>query len=416
MKLAKGYYSSPRWSGEITDCSLPMTFDQYSNCGFKCKYCFSQFQRGVGLSKNTYLHDSFKKVNIQAVKDLFLGNNLSKTNKQFSNFIKNRKMLQWGGLSDPFCLIEKKFGIGLELVKFFREIGYPVSFSTKGTWWVDDERYMSLFRGSNFHVKMSIITKDKNKSAFIEGKVPSPVKRLKAIEKLSKILDVVTLRLRPFIIGVTSLDYKQLIIDAANAGASSVSTEFFCLETRSVAAKDSYKKISSICGFDIEKFYRARSFGSGYLRLNKDFKMPYLLDMKRIAEENGMKFYVSDAHGKELSNSGCCCGLPEKYNYSRGQITEALLIAKKKGTVKWGDISYDLQYAKDIPYKTAQGFNSTSSEKRGKFYKKSMYDYLLYTWNSPKLNNSPYKYFNGKLKPTGVCPEGNLIYTYQEKK
>ena len=41
-------YGSPRWSGEIADCSLPMTFDTYSNCSYGCVYCFSQYQRGIG--------------------------------------------------------------------------------------------------------------------------------------------------------------------------------------------------------------------------------------------------------------------------------------------------------------------------------------------------------------------------------
>jgi hypothetical protein len=33
------YYSSPRWTGELMDCSMPVTFDQYSNCSFGCIYC-----------------------------------------------------------------------------------------------------------------------------------------------------------------------------------------------------------------------------------------------------------------------------------------------------------------------------------------------------------------------------------------
>ena len=44
-------YNSPRWSNEVADCSMPMTFDTYSNCSYGCLYCFSQFQRGVGASK-----------------------------------------------------------------------------------------------------------------------------------------------------------------------------------------------------------------------------------------------------------------------------------------------------------------------------------------------------------------------------
>lgn len=47
-------YMSPRWTGEIADCSLPLTFDTYSNCSFGCVYCFSQYQRGIGGAKDDY--------------------------------------------------------------------------------------------------------------------------------------------------------------------------------------------------------------------------------------------------------------------------------------------------------------------------------------------------------------------------
>jgi len=40
-------YCSPRWSGEITDCSMPMTFDQYDHCSFNCLYCFSWYQKAL---------------------------------------------------------------------------------------------------------------------------------------------------------------------------------------------------------------------------------------------------------------------------------------------------------------------------------------------------------------------------------
>ena len=54
MQKLKENYTSPRWTGEIADCSLPMTLDTYSNCAFGCVYCFSQFQRSVGGGKDDY--------------------------------------------------------------------------------------------------------------------------------------------------------------------------------------------------------------------------------------------------------------------------------------------------------------------------------------------------------------------------
>ena len=46
--MTKNSYGSPRISSEVLECSLPLTFDQYSICGFGCCYCFSQFIRGTG--------------------------------------------------------------------------------------------------------------------------------------------------------------------------------------------------------------------------------------------------------------------------------------------------------------------------------------------------------------------------------
>ena len=38
-------YMSPRWSMEIVDCSMPMSFDTYSRCAYNCLYCFAYFQK-----------------------------------------------------------------------------------------------------------------------------------------------------------------------------------------------------------------------------------------------------------------------------------------------------------------------------------------------------------------------------------
>ena len=65
------YYSSPRWTAEIADCSMPMTFDTYSNCSFGCMYCFSQFQRGIGKGKEGYLAKEVSHVNVKHIKQMF---------------------------------------------------------------------------------------------------------------------------------------------------------------------------------------------------------------------------------------------------------------------------------------------------------------------------------------------------------
>lgn len=407
----KSTYESPRWSYEFPDCSMPLTFDQYSMCGYGCIYCFSQFQKAVGNAKEHYLNKDVRSVDIPFTKRMFQEGYTGK----FIEYIKARKVMQWGGLADPFCPYEKKFGTGLELLRFFREIDYPLSLSTKGTWWLDDARYTELFKDNpNWHIKFSIITLDERKAKVVEAGVPSPMERLEAIQKFTDLkAGGATLRLRPFILGISEPDHCKLIKLAGEAGAISLSTEFFCMETRSKVARSRYKLLSQMAGFDLFKFYKRYSLVSGYLRLNRNVKRDIINQMEAACREAGMAFYVSDAHFKERCDNGSCCGLPERFNYSRGQFTEALLLCKKNGTVRWSDFSDDNKFFKTTKYKS---YIKSSSEKRGSFWTHTIDEFMRWLWNNPHAGQSPYKYFEGIMKPVGKDEDGDLIYEYDESR
>ena len=145
------FYQSPRWTGEYNDCSVPLTFDQYSNCAYGCVYCFSNYQRGIGNGRANYYGKKVKPVSVAHIKKLF------------TEYIRQRIPMQWGGLSDPFCGFEKKLGVGLELLRFFREIDYPICFSTKGylRWlWNNPKAGKSPYR--QFEGVMKPASKDSN--------------------------------------------------------------------------------------------------------------------------------------------------------------------------------------------------------------------------------------------------------------
>lgn len=409
------FYSSPRWSAEIADCSMPMTFDQYSNCSYGCIYCFSQFQRANsqgsgGGTGSAYLAKTVNAVSVDKVTAMFT---LQKES-QFSPFIRERKVLQWGGLSDPFCNFERKHRVGLELLRMFKGIDYPICFSTKGTWWLKDPAYTDLFRGQkNWNVKVSIVTLDERKSRTVEPGVPAPLERLDAIKRIAD-LDCggATLRLRPFIIGVTDPTHKEMIRLAGEAGAGAMTTEFFCLEMRSKLMRARMLKMNEAAGFDLLALYR-RIGGAGYLRLNRRVKRKFVDEMEAAARSAGMRFYVSDAHFKERCDSGSCCGLPESWNYSRGQFTEALLIAKRTGQVRLSDILPGMQWQKSFLWRNAQGFNTNSTESKAEHYYKTMHDYVRMLWNSPQKKTSPAQYFGGVLAPEPERdPSGDIVYRY----
>jgi len=403
------WYQSPRWSQEITDCSMPMTFDTYSVCSYNCHYCFSIYQRDIGKNKDNYRNRNVRSVNPKEIRAIFSGKP-----SQFSKYIEKRLAMQWGGLSDQFDEYERRYGITLDLLKFFREIEYPICFSTKATWWAFDDRYRELFKdAAYFNTKFSIIFLNPEAAKKIEAGCPSPQERLKAMAEIAKLNPKggVTLRLRPYIIGVSDKDVGELIKQAADAGASAVSTEFFCLERRSTSGHNHhFPIISQVLGFDVEEWYAKRSHGSGYLRLTRDIKRPYVNEMQELCEKYRLRFYVSDAHFKERCHNGSCCGLSGDWNYTRGQGCEALQIAKKKGQVSWSDISAHLDYLDGVPWDGAKGYNISSCERRAAYTGFSMADYLRYTWNHPKLGQSPYMMFEGVIKPVGIDEQGDLVY------
>ena len=410
----KQNYPSPRWSGELADCSMPLTFDTYSNCSFGCLYCFSQFQRALSCNaKDRYLSKGVTSVNPERVKAIFLEGK----EPCFDQYIADRKVMQWGGLSDQFDGFERQYGVTLELMKFFKEINYPLCFSTKSTWWMHDERYTSLVQGQkNWNCKFSIITNDADVASKIEVGVPSPQERLEAIRIYSE-LDAggATLRLRPFIIGATSKNYLELIEQAYDAGARAVTTEFLCLENRvTPLALEHYAKMSEVLGFDLLEFYRKYSESTGYLRLNRKIKEPYIRKMQALCAKLGMRFYVSDAHFKEACDGSCCCGLPEEFNYSRGNFSYALQLCRKNGSVRFSEIADKMEFLKDTPYVNGAGFNTCSAEKRAKFRWMNFFDYMRYLWNNPNNGQSPCKMFGKVMMPDGYDENGDVIYRYNK--
>ena len=95
----KQNYTSPRWSMEIPDCSMPMTFDTYSRCSYNCLYCFSFFQKSHTVKG--YLEAKPRCVNPEKVIALFENaavNNTAAANKtdvQFFPYIRDRRIMQW---------------------------------------------------------------------------------------------------------------------------------------------------------------------------------------------------------------------------------------------------------------------------------------------------------------------------------
>ena len=417
-------YTSPRWTGEILDCAMPLTLDTYNKCSFNCLYCFSYFQKSHSMAEKNYQQRSgLGAVDVNTFERLMdLDPKLPDSYKQFFPYIEQRKVIQWGGLSDQFDKYEKQEGRTLQLLEIMKKHNYPLSFSTKSVWFTKDDRYMKLFEGQkNWHIKFSIICLNEKRARVMEKGVTTPLERLDAMERVGQISGGgTTLRLRPFIIGLTDKDneHLELIELAKSKGAQSMSTEFFCLERRADdRLLNRYSEMSNILGFDVLEFYKKHSRGSGYSRLNYDIKTKFVYEMKHKCDEVGLRFFISDAHHKEKCETGGCCGLPDNdnYNWSKGQFTQALIIAKEKGTVCWADMEPHLEMFKKFEWAKAFGYNTMGATARAGRKNQTMYDYIREQWNTPNSAKSPYKYFSGVLYPEKLDESKNIIYSYRPK-
>lgn len=422
MEELKMNYNSPRWTNEIADCSMPMTFDTYSKCSYNCLYCFSYFQKSH-VTKG-YITGQVRSVNPEKVRNLFVSamanepEKVSITERQFFPYIQARRIMQWGGLADEFDEYERRFGVTLKLLKFFDEIDYPISFSTKATWWTEDERYMEIFKRHkhNWHVKISIITNSDEKSRKMEkGAIPTS-ERLKAMKNLTDAGIHVTLRLRPYIIGLCE-DWRELIRRAKEAGADSVTTEYFCMESRAdERLKRRYDQMSEIVGYNIHDFYMKNSKQNGYKRLNKAIKAPTIEAMRDYTHELGMRFHVSDAYCRECNDACNCCGVPPEFDCNQtGHIGQAILIAREKGEVSWKDVKDPIEKYFSFRWQDTANYNTGSNRKRAENYSMSMADFLHDNWNNPNGHLSPMMGYGGILIADRIDENGDVVYRYGGK-
>jgi DNA repair photolyase len=377
------------------------------------------------MSKDDYAKGIIKSVDVDKVLKLLDGKGTGTDKIFYERFIKPKKAIQWGALGDPFCNFERNRGTALPILKKMNELQLPVSFSTKGTWFVNDERYMSIFREhpENWHFKFSIITSNAEKAKIVERAVDSPQERFKAMKKLSDMGIATTLRLRPFFIGLSDLDLEETIRNAKEAGAISVSTEFFCLDIRaSFTLKERYKELSRVLGYDIWKFYKKHSRAKGYLRLNRTLKRPYMEKLQELCKKYELKLYVSDPDFKEVSCHGSCCGIPQRppfNNYCKSQLCELLCFMRdnKKETISWSEyyelFKEDFKWQEEVPSACPHNFGDTQNARKHK--NESCLEYARNAWNNPKSEKSPFKYFNGLLEPQGLDKNKDIIYRLKKQ-
>lgn len=420
-ELIKNKYWSPRISWEYMDCSMPVTFDQYSNCWFGCIYCFATFQRGIWI----WACDYWKKENVKSANiEKFMEQFNPDSKGLFAPYFKDKKTIQWWWMSDPLCPFEEHFWIWYKMIKFLRDKNYPCRFSSKSDLILRSDKYFELFKwAKNFYYMSSIITYNEEIAKKIEINVPSPENRLKTLGRLAKSWVETCLRLRPFIIWISDKNLETLIKRASEEWVKHLSMEFFCLEMRATEIlKQRYRILSDIAWFDIYEFYRRLSTWSWYLRLNYWIKEKYIKKIMDLCSKYWLNFNCSDAHHKEKSKSSSCCWVPEDHpilwNFQKWQFTNALKIARERSDHKvyWSDIDNDANILNNFKFCDNIWVNKIDWKTIAKRRWFTLKELMRNEWNNPNSWHSPYKYFWWALVPVWLDENKNIVYKFDENK
>ncbi|MEM9795499.1 MAG: PA0069 family radical SAM protein [Pseudomonadota bacterium] len=192
------------------DLGFDRSVNPYRGCEHGCVYCYARPSHAhLGLSPGL---DFETKLIARPNAPEALARELAKPGYEPA-------VMALGTNTDPYQPIERDRRIMRGLLDVLQDHSHPVGITTKG---VLVERDVDILRDMGPHlcrVSISVTTLDKTIARTLEPRVPSPARRLQAIEKLSKNGVMVQIGLSPIIPGLTDHEVENLLAAGRDAGA-----------------------------------------------------------------------------------------------------------------------------------------------------------------------------------------------------
>ena len=259
----------PNCGSQVILCDLPIRFDTYKGCSHLCKYCFVYRKSDIS---NIKIHESAESLR---------------------KFIKGERNIEtkwcdwdipihWGGMSDPFQPIEREKKRSLECLKVLAETKYPVVMSTKGSLIAEPE-YLELIKQCNMVLQVSLVSP---KYDDIEQGAPTYNERLAIIEKVAPYVKRTIIRVQPYMREAKNDILKNL---------------------------KKYKDIG-VYGITLESMKFIKK-AKGTIRVAGDFVYPLevikkdFMEIKRAANEIGLKVFMAENRLRKYGDSLNCCGI-----------------------------------------------------------------------------------------------------------
>lgn len=420
----RSYYGI-RYTSDGFDCALPVAIDSHSLCSFGCLYCFADNLIEHGISSKSR---PIGQMSLNVLEGIFSGKP-TKISDSFRKALKYDKRnadgfpcpIQLGAICEPADNIERNQGWLLDFIKLANKWGQPVRMSTKGNLFLIDEYLDAISECPElFWVAWSIITPDDDLIKKIDLRAPPTSERIASMKRLSDRGVKCSLRLRPILPGFSDSTpkypqaYKTLIQMAADAGAVAISYEVgFMPGHMTPELKVRWEEIERLSNRPLNAIYN--HFGKqACTRPSYIWTENIMHAIKEEALKCGLTVGVSDPVWKQLSDTGCCCGIlpddPVFGNWQRESATNILLESKKTGDfIHLKDITPPWSHDQKLPGMVASppgpagvylGRHTTWAEK------------LREIWNNTDSERGPLNYFQGALQPDHWDENGDIVYKY----
>jgi DNA repair photolyase len=419
-------YSGIRFTSDGFDCALPVAIDSHSVCSYACLYCFSDNLINHREQRSRKLGQT----SLRQVESFFSGGG----GKRFDLLRKALRYdrpnangypapVQLGAINDPCDHIERQQGWLLEFIKLAIKYEQPVRISTKGTVFQLPEYQRAVAEAPHlFWVAFSIITPDDELIEQSDRMAPNATEWLKTMKILSDLGCSTSLRFRPIMPGLSDSTprypeaYRVLIEKAAAAGAKAISYEVGFVP--GIMTKDvrwRWQRMSSISGVPYRELYRQFGPRQACMRPPAVWTENIMHAIAEVGHKHDMTLGVSDPVWKQLTDTGCCCGIlpddPVFGNWEAESATNQLLIAKETGKLLGpDDITPDWAYDAGLAGLVYPGVGPKAAwEHRHTKWSDKLRD----VWNNPGKERSPLSYFQGALLPDHRDDNGDLFYRYE---
>jgi len=208
------------WKNVLCTCPDKYSLSAYTGCGHGCLYCYA----------SSYIRNFF----VPRAKKNFL-NRLKKEIKK----LPHGSYITMANSSDPYLPQENKLKLTQEALKILKDYDIKLMLVTKSSLILRDADILKDIK--HLVISISITTLDKGLSKKLEPNAPSPLMRLKTIEKLAKITKIVC-RLDPLIYSVNTKNIRRTIRILKSAGVKQIITSTY------KAKPDNLKRMVNVFG------------------------------------------------------------------------------------------------------------------------------------------------------------------------